>query len=114
MEVKGENYHITYNPSAATVTFGGTLRLRGMAEYAPIIQLLDEVVRQGPDTIILDVCQLQFLNSSGINNLFRFVIKVRDQDRSKLIVRGSAQVAWQQKSLQNLQRLMASVQLELS
>jgi hypothetical protein len=39
---------------------------------------------------------------------------MREQGSSNFIVRGSEQVFWQQKSLQNLQRLMAGMQLEWS
>ncbi len=112
MEVKGTNYHVAYNPPSTTVSFSGTLRLRGINEYDPIVQLLDDVVAENPPQITLDLCDLKFLNSSGINILFKFVIKIREQGRSKLTVVGSEQIPWQQKSLQNLRRLMAGVQLE--
>ena len=111
MEVKGTNYHVTYDPPTSTVSFHGTLRLRGLNEYDPIVQLLDDVVGATPEKVTLDLRGLQFLNSSGINILFKFVIKVREQGQSKLVVIGSKQVPWQKKSLQNLQRLMASVEL---
>jgi hypothetical protein len=111
MEVKGTNYHVTYEPVTATVYFQGVLRLRGLNEYDPIIQLLDDVVGAMPEKITLDLRRLQFLNSSGINILFKFVIKIREQGQSQLVVVGSEQVAWQKKSLQNLRRLMAGVQL---
>jgi hypothetical protein len=44
--------------------------------------------------------------------LFRFVIRMRDQAICQVVVHGSAQVPWQTKSLENLQRLMPSLQLE--
>jgi hypothetical protein len=112
MEIKGTNYHVTYDSTTSTVTLQGTLRLRGITEYDPIVELMDDVTAQAPETIILDLQKLQFLNSSGINILFKFVIKIREHGNSKLIVRGSTKIPWQQKSLQNLQRLMAGVQLE--
>lgn len=111
MDVEGTNYHVTYEPVTSTVSFQGTLRLRGLTEYDPIAQLLDEVVYAEPAKITLDLRDLQFLNSSGVNILFKFVIKVREKGQSKLMVIGSKQVSWQEKSLQNLQRLMADVQL---
>lgn len=111
MEVKGTNYHVTYEPATSTVSFQGTLRLRGLNEYDPIVQLLDDIVDAKPEKITLDLRELHFLNSSGINSLFKFIIKIREQGQSKLVVLGSKQIPWQEKSLQNLQRLMASVQL---
>jgi hypothetical protein len=111
MEVKGTNYHITYEQTTSTVSFQGTLRLRGLNEYDPISQLLDNVVESRPKKITLDLRELQFLNSSGINVLFKFIINIRERGQSKLVVIGSRQMPWQEKSLQNLQRLMAGVQL---
>ena len=111
MEVKGTNYHVIYEPATSTVSFQGILRLRGLNEYDPIVQLLDDVVDAKPAKINLDLRDLRFLNSSGINILFKFVIKIREQGQSKLVVIGSRQVPWQEKSLHNLQRLMADVQL---
>lgn len=58
-----------------------------------------------------DLRGLEFLNSSGINVLFRLVIKVREKANMQLIVRGANHVSWQSKSLVNLQRLMPTVQL---
>ncbi len=113
MEIKGQDYHVTYDLDTATVIFRGTLRLRGAGEYAPIVQLLDDVVASAPETVTLNLGELRFLNSSGINVLFRFVIKMREQGISQLIVRGSTQIPWQSKSLKNLQRLMPALQLVL-
>ena len=111
MEIKGDGYHIISDPTTATITFQGVLRLRGVTEYDHIVQLLNDMAAQEPNTITLDLQGLRFLNSSGINVLFRFVIKLREQAASKLIVRGLSLVSWQQKSLRNLRRLMAEVQL---
>lgn len=111
MEVIGTNYHVSYSPATSLISFQGILRLRGLNEYDPIVQLLDEVVEAEPTKITLDLRGLRFLNSSGINILFKFVIKIREQGQSKLVVIGSEQVPWQGKSLQNLQRLLADVQL---
>ena len=111
VEVKDTDYHVNYQPETATVSFQGILRLRGLNEYDPIVQLLDDVIAAESATITLDLRGLQFLNSSGINILFKFVIKIREQRQSRLVVLGSRNVPWQDKSLQNLQRLMAGVQL---
>jgi hypothetical protein len=112
MEIKGENYLVAHDPTTATVIFQGTLRLQDVIEYNRIFQLLDEVALQKPDTITLDLGELRFLNSSGFSVLSRFVIKIREQNNSKLIVRGSEAVYWQQKSLKSLQRLMKDLKTE--
>ena len=112
MEIKGENYVVAHDPTTATVTFQGTLRLQDVIEYGRILQLLDEAVLQKPETLTLDLGELQFLNSSGFSVLSRFVIKIRERNNTKLIVRGSEEVYWQQKSLKSLQRLMKDLKTE--
>ncbi len=112
MEISNDNYKVTYHPTTATVTFQGILKLREVADYDPIMQLLSEVVAQSPETITLNLRGLQFLNSAGINMLSQFVMKMHEQKSSQLVVLGAPQFAWQTKSLRNLQRLMPGLKLE--
>ena len=112
MEIIGDEYQLIYDQATTTITIQGTLRLRGITEYNHISQLLNDIAVQKPDTITLDLRELRFINSSGINILFKFVVRIRDLKSSNLVVRGSTRVPWQQKSLNNLPRLMADVQLE--
>lgn len=113
MEIKTENYCICYDPATATVSFAGSLRLRGPEEYAPIAQLLGSVVDRSPRKIILNLQQLEFLNSSGISMLSKFIMGVRKQGGVQTIVQGSQSIGWQGKSLKNLQKLMPALELEL-
>lgn len=113
MEIKTEDYSICYDSSTETITCQGSLRLSGMEEYEPIVHLLNELAEKAPDTITLNLQNLEFLNSSGINVLSKYVIKVRQKGTTKMVVQGSKNIPWQGKSLKNLQRLMPSLQLEL-
>ena len=113
MEIKSKDYSIWYDPITTTVSCQGSLRLNGTEEYAPIVQLLNDLANQEPSTITLNLQNLEFLNSSGINVLSKFVMKVRQKGNIKMVVQGSNTIPWQGKSLKNLQRLMPSLQLEL-
>jgi len=112
MKITGEDYRIDYYSDTVTVNCQGTLRLNGMDEYAPIVNLLDEVISKDSPLVQLDLRQLEFLNSSGINMLSKFIIKVRQKKSIQVIIHGSQQILWQGKSLRNLQRLMPTLQLE--
>ena len=57
--------------------------------------------------------ELQFLNSSGINTLSKFILQVRKHNVSQVVVQGSARFPWQEKSLKNLQRLLPALQLDI-
>lgn len=113
MEIKANEYYIGYDPEKATVTFQGSLRLSGMEEYAPLVELLNNVAEAQPPQIVLDLRKLEFLNSSGINMLSKFAIKVRQKDCIEMVIKGSKQIPWQGKSLRNLLRLMPTLQLDL-
>ena len=112
-KVTGDEYQITYDQATAIIEFTGSIRLLGASSYGPIIDLLDEVADQHPKMITLQLKHLQFLNSSGINALSKFVIRVRNEKQSHIVVYGSEKFPWQSKSLRNLQRLMPELHLEI-
>ncbi len=110
MEVKGDNYKIWYDNSTATINFKGVLRLNGVEEYGEIVQLLNDVILEDPSRITLNLIHLDFLNSSGITMLSKFVIEMRKKTIHFMIL-GSNNLPWQGKSLKNLQRLMPNLNL---
>ena len=111
-EIHQDDYQVKYDPVAAMVICSGNFRLRG-PEYEEITAMLNEAADAGHNTLMLDVTGLEFLNSSGINTLSKFVLRMRQQKESLLIVKGSEHYPWQKKSLGNLQRLLPGMQLEL-
>lgn len=113
MEVKGENYNVWYDNGNSAVNFSGTLRLTGMKDYAPILDLLNNIAEKQPGQIILNLQQLEFLNSSGISMLSKFIIGMRKRKSSQMIILASQDIPWQGKSLKNLQRLLPTLKLEI-
>lgn len=113
MEIKTDDYSVRYETATATLNFQGLLRLAGIPDYEPIIKLLDQVIEQEPPQINMNLQELKFLNSSGMSVLSRFVIGVRKKKTIQLVVKGSKDISWQEKSLNNWQRLMPGLNLEL-
>lgn len=111
MELKGETYQVWYDNTSATVNFNGALRLNGTEEYSAILTLLQQVAESDPPRITLNLRHLEFLNSSGITMLSKFVIEMRKKTIHMMIL-GSNSVPWQGKSLKNLQRLMPDLSLK--
>lgn len=106
----GEGYTVEFDSDQGSVLMSGSLRLGGLTEYAPISRLLDEALDER-EHLTLDLTQLEFLNSSGIATLSKFVINARNRQSCALTIRGSETIAWQGKSLNNLKRLMPSLEL---
>lgn len=113
MEIKTEDYQARYEPTAGRVEIFGILRLNGLPEYQPIMDLLLQAVEEN-STVTVDLSKLEFLNSSGISMLSMFVVKVRGKGSIALTIQGSSQIFWQTKSLKNLQRLMPSLTLNIN
>ena len=113
MEIKGVNYRVWYDPANVVVSFEGILRLGGPQEYQPIEELLEKVLLTEPKSITLDLRALSFLNSSGINVLYKFAIAMRKKGELQLVVRGSKNVPWQGKSLPNLKKFNSNFEMIL-
>ena len=108
--VKGDEYSIEYHGDSHVLLFRGTIRLQSAEDYAPAVVLMQKAQAEcAGANLTMDFRQLEFLNSSGINSISKFVIAARKEDRIGLTVRGNKDIYWQQKSLSNLQKLWSKV-----
>ena len=105
MELKDQNYNISYDTATATLSCQGTLRLIGANAYKSFLELLEEVVELEPPMIAVNLQHLKSINSSGITTFAKFVIKVSQKETIQMVIQGSNQIAWQKKSLVNLKYL---------
>ncbi|MEM9301251.1 MAG: hypothetical protein AAGE01_04030 [Pseudomonadota bacterium] len=112
MKIEGDGYAIEH--AEGTTSFSGSLRLNGTAEYQPIADFLDESLEAGGDAVQWDLSRLEFLNSSGINMLYKFVIGLRKRGNVTMKVRGSSEIAWQAKSLANMKKFLPGLELEIA
>jgi hypothetical protein len=112
MEIKTGDYYVWTEGS--TIHYEGTLRLSGTDAYQPILDIMQSVLAERPQNVVLDLQQLEFLNSSGINLLAKFTIEMRKFPEIVLRVLGSTRIPWQSKSLPNLQKLHKGVELIIS
>ncbi|MEZ4449439.1 MAG: hypothetical protein R3B09_08165 [Nannocystaceae bacterium] len=112
MEVRDSNYRVWYDEKAHTVFFEGTLRLT-TAEYEPISNLLQQVLSTQPPALTLHMLELSFLNSSGINMLYKFAIALRKNGLQQVYVNGSSTIPWQSKSLSNLKKFLPVIEISM-
>ncbi|GEO82643.1 slr1659 superfamily regulator [Pararhodospirillum oryzae] len=110
-QITGESFGVTYDPAQSLVSLSGTLRLNGLGEYEPVAQLLRQALSDN-EILTLDLRTLDFLNSSGIAMLSKFVIEARQRQGGCVTVLASRAITWQGRSLVNLQRLMPTLVLD--
>jgi hypothetical protein len=114
--IREEKYQAIYDKNAAIVTLQGAFLLNGAPAYEPILQILQTAAdEQVTRTLTLDITNLSFLNSSGINMMTRFIMYVIEIKKLNLtiVLRGQKQIAWQARLAINLQRLMPELQADL-
>lgn len=109
MEVKTDDYRVWYESETATVNFQGLLREGTIADYKPIEQLLNDAIDREIPTITINLQSLEFIDSSATSVLSRFVIGIRKKKTTQLVVKSSKVIPWQEKLLDNWQRLMPTL-----
>lgn len=116
--IKTQDYQAFVDEIGARMTLSGSLRLNAAPEYQPISDLMDaalvKAAQTEPAVLALDLTELRFLNSSGINLLYQFVLKVKKQGGVGLRVLGSNSNAWQPKSLSNMVKFMPTLELVMT
>ena len=112
MKVVGPTYTVSYDEVTVTAIFEGVLRLQNVEEGEPITLLLNELAATAPDVINLDFVQLQLMNSTGLSILIKFMVVMREQNTSKVILRASEKHFWQQDLIRGLQQFMPGSELQ--
>lgn len=110
MKFESQYAKMWFEEESKTVFLEGTFRLNA-DEYSAMSDALNEVLVGKPSTLKLDLTGLEFLNSSGINVIAKFVIAVRNLSTVALTVRGCKKIPWQGKSLPNLKKIHPGIAL---
>lgn len=111
LAVRSNDYAVWYEAESDRIVFEGVLRLNGAEEYAPITDLLEQVLARDTGRIHWDLKGLEFLNSSGINVFYKFIIRVRKQGGLAFKVVGNEGITWQKKSLPNMKKFMPELEI---
>ena len=111
MEIIHDDYEVRCDSDNNIVICSGTFRLTG-SEYVAIAEILNTIADDKPDFLNIDLTALKFLNSSGINTLCKFIMRLRKNQVTQVKVTGNSEYAWQQKSLSNFKKLLPSLSLE--
>jgi hypothetical protein len=111
-DIKGPGYRVWYDDPSRTIHLEGVLRL-STSEYRPIDELIERLLAAAQGALHLRMTELNFLNSSGINMLYKFAIAARKKGDIELFVHGSSSIPWQGKSLPNLKKFLPTIVITL-
>ncbi len=114
MQINGDGYNIVFDDGSNTVNFKGSLRLENMGEYNNIEKFLLDIHELNLPYLNLDFKDVEFLNSSGIAMLCRFIMDVKKINKMPVIVTGNENILWQKKSFSNLKMLWDKVEVRFA
>lgn len=115
MEIVAKKYRIIYDATQASICYHGALFLNGTEQYNALFNLMKEAANQQSACLTLDLRPLEFLNSSGINTIMRFVNYIADTKSTdfKLIVLANKTNLFHHRLSENLRRLLPTLQIQL-
>lgn len=112
-ELSTESYQILHDPENHIVRIAGSMQLQSNDTLSVEKQFI-QAADAAPDTLFVDLTDLNMINCTGITSLTRFLIHVRDQRLCNVLIRGNQAYDWQRKSLRIFQRIMRDVHFSLT
>jgi len=113
MKITAGDSTLTFNENDYTAVIEGSLRLANLLEYDVVLDFLNKVSEKTQNSLILDLRELRFLNSSGITTLSMFILDKKKLSKPKITVLGSNLIPWQEKSLKNFNKLWDEVLISI-
>lgn len=113
LKIEGDIFKIWYEDVEQEIHFEGSLRLWDPGEYTRIRQYMIDIYELDIDSLNINLTRLEFLNSSGISMLCKFVFEVKKINRIPVVITGRNDILWQKKSLHNLKKLWDKIELRL-
>lgn len=112
MKLVGENYRIWFENRNNVIYFEGSLRLWDPMDYQKIHQFMMDIHELDIRELSLNFVKLDFLNSSGISTLCKFILDIKKTNKVCLNITGNEKILWQKKSFENLTKLWEKIVLK--
>lgn len=111
MIIENDDYKIWYDEKNETIFFQGSLRLWDPVSYQKIRQMMLDIYALDTEKLLLDFKNLDFMNSSGISTLCKFIFDAKEMQKKKLKIVGNTEILWQKKSFENLKKIWDQIEL---
>jgi len=111
LELRDIGFYLIYDEATNTLYYEGVLRLSG-EEYQPMMDFLNKILDTHPTCLTIDMQKLEFLNSSGITTLARYLLNVTKNHQIPLCIHTSSQHRWQEKSVAIFQKILPKLEIK--
>lgn len=111
LEAPGVHINAQLDDGVLRLTMSGSVEERDpAARFDPYWQALDETARrEGVRQVQLDISGLDFMNSSGILTLVRWMMKVKEQPAYEILIQHDRELTWQKTNVPVLAKLAPTV-----
>jgi len=110
MKIEENTYQAIYQNSV--ITLSGKLSLM-VSEYEKLESFFAQILESKPTHLILDIRNLEFLNSSGIKTVcVSLILEASEIEGLHLKIICSDQYTWQKETIPNFQDLMDYMTIE--
>ncbi len=100
------------NATPSQFVIRGILRLESPRSYDEPFQTIRSAIEKGAEDLKIDIVELTFMNSSGINALAHMFVFAREKNVPIHLV-GSEHVPWQRRSIPSLGTLWSGLDIDL-
>lgn len=107
MRISGDGFQVSYEDN--TLTLRGKLSLM-LEDYADIDRLFKTVVDTNPGSLLVDIRELEYLNSAGIHSLcVKLILEAAEIEGFGITILCSNRYTWQEETIPTLEDLMENL-----
>jgi len=109
MTIQGENYKVTYHDGVISIS--GKLSLM-LEDYEELETFFEKVIESQPHELILDIRNLEYLNSSGIKTIcVSLILEAADIENLQMKILCSDRYTWQKETVPTFNDLMDDIKI---
>jgi len=109
MNIEEDSYKLTYQDGV--ISLSGKLSLM-LEDYARLDAFFEEIIASEPSFLVLDIRNLEYLNSSGIKTIcVGLILEAADIEGLGMKILCSGQYTWQKETVPTFEDLMDDMEI---
>ncbi len=109
MNMEGDGYRLTWQDNV--ISLSGKLSLM-LEDYAELEAFFEKIVASKPSNLVLDIRNLEYLNSSGIKTIcVSLILEAADVEGLGMKILCSNQYTWQKETVPTFEDLMDNMEI---